>query len=200
MTIRRRHKKRIEEDYTEWLSDKIGKRDGRTYSNLLILLNAKGYSDDIGNDRNRSYEGGKLREEYINENMDHWDDDAWERIDWCPCTFLEMMIALSYRLEELTYNPYEEGDTSASRWFWEMIENLGFSTYDDAWFENELEGWEYVDGIYYVNKTLETVNDRTCDYHNKGCLFPLQKSNRKVSQMELWDQANEYLIENYPIM
>ena len=64
-------------------------------------------------DRNRALDGLALRDKY------GYSGDPDEE----PCTVLEMLIALSLRIENQFMTNYDEGDRT-SMWFWIMITNI----------------------------------------------------------------------------
>ena len=56
-------------------------------------------------------------------------------LDDRPCSVLEMMVALSMKMEEQIMDDPDIGDRT-SVWFWKMIDNLGLGTMHDGIIDN----------------------------------------------------------------
>lgn len=97
-----------------------------------------------------------------------------------PVSLLEIMVILSQDLSFMCTGLVE--NSSVERWFDEMINNLqlNFSQNDD---ENR--------------RILERVVARQYGSDGVGGLFPLLNPGQDQRKIELWGQANEYVIERY---
>jgi hypothetical protein len=174
----------IAADYFQWLCEKIHvDTPVRSYWILAKILHAKEYYGTVPNDDNRANDGKKLREQYSEEN----DQCPFEPIDG-PCTMLEMLIALAERFEDTMSDPNEHNRTT--KWFWEMLRNLGLDTYEDI---NYGDLWTTED----VDEILNTVLERTYRRSGKGGLFPLKDAKKDQRKVEIWYQMCAYMLENY---
>jgi hypothetical protein len=170
----------LDEIYLKWLYSQVAstrwKNPTRTYWRLLRQLYTKEFVWFVPNDDNRATEGRDLREEFLETSGLDIVDENWMTLG---CSFLEMLISLSRRLEF-------ETRTGAREWFWCLLRNLGLGDVTDA-VENPQP--ETIDEI------LNAVIWRTYQFNGQGGLFPLLKPDRDQRQVELWYQLNAYLIE-----
>ena len=170
--------------YFLWLLRRIDVTDGDLlddsgYSYLLRTLYDRPFYSVIDRDNYRALDGESLRAEYEEETG----SKAPELGD---CRILEMMVALSVRIEtEILYN-YIYGNRT-SEWFWMMVRNLGLSKYDDShWNERQVE------------KILTRFLDREYGQHGVGSLFPCDDIEpEKFREMEIWWQMQRFLIKKY---
>lgn len=131
----------------------------------------------IPNDDNRTEDGKDLRPEFI-ATHDAECNNAWLSQ---ACSMLEMLIALSRRLEfESNHDTYH--------WFWTLLENLNLRVYTDAVYDDEVE--------MIVDKTLIAVIDRRYRSNGDGGLFPLRRPKTDQRKVEIWYQMSLYLLEN----
>ena len=149
------------------------------YSKLLDRLFHVKYSYEYGsNDKNRAVDGEDLRKKYTGYLPEDF------RVGF-PCTVLEMMVALAVRIEVDIMG--EPGDDHPERWFWAMVNNSDLRFLTDDQFDYDM----------FDNVTFDIMRHRF-DEQGNGSFFPLkQKAGRDARQMELWQQANAWLIENY---
>lgn len=149
------------------------------YTKLLDkLFHAKYFHKYGSNDKNRAVDGTDLRKKY----------DGYLPIDFkdgFPCTVLEMMIALAVRIEVDIMG--EPGDDHPERWFWAMVNNSGLGVLTNNQFDDDM----------FETMIFDILGHRF-DAEGNGSFFPLKaKVGRDARQMELWQQANAWLIENY---
>lgn len=165
-------------DYYMWLLDKVDALHGEksNYSNLLQQLFSTTYVYAFIMDKNRAKGGESLRAVYALEEGLYLED-----VYQGPCTVLEMLVGLA---DTLSFN---QGDT-VSKWFWEMIDNLGLGSMDDRTYDEN-----------YISDVLHTWMNHAYEPDGTGSLFPLKYSDLDQRTMEVWNQMNAYLIENYPI-
>lgn len=171
----------LDELYFEWLYRQVApvslKNPRRTYWKLLRQLYTKIFVWFIPNDDNRVADGKDLRHKFLSEmNIDEI-DDGWMDLD---CSVLEMLVAFS---EGVAYIDMEEQPPSA--WFWNFIENLDLRSYVDAKPRSESE----------IDEILNRLIFRTYEKDGRGGLFPLKNPEFDQTKVELWYQANYYLIE-----
>lgn len=167
----------LDERYLKWLCGQVGpinlRNPSHTYWNLLGQMHSTEFVWMVPNDDNRLEDGLLLREEFGVPDGDPW----WNQ----PCSFLEMLIALSRRLA------FEDGG-EAAWWFWHMIDNLGLSEYNDRSFFTE-------DQRYDIAETLDRVIHRQYSYSGQGGLFPLEDPEEDQRDVEIWYQLSAYLSE-----
>jgi hypothetical protein len=112
------------------------------------------------------------------------------------CSVLEVLIALSQRINDMMYDLKDQSN-KAPRWFNEMIKNLGLDKFTDD--SSRGERLREMDETK-IDDILETLMDRTYDFHGRGGLFPLKRTPRKhQAGVEIWYQMMDYLDENYGI-
>ena len=82
----------------------------------------------------------------------------------------------------------EIGDRT-SRWFWEMMVNLGLDIYDDyGYIESN------VDHILYT-----FMHHQYASNGRAGGMFSVRKSGLDMTKTDLWLQLNLYFEENFPV-
>jgi len=178
----------LDEAYLAWLYSQVGsvtvRNRSKTYWKLLRLLHKKEFSwSDIETDGNRAQDGKDLRKEFAEETGRRNVDAEWmDR----PCTFLELLIALSFKLA------WDGDGMTQTEWFWELIANLGLTECTDAHPPEEA----------IIDHILNKVINRDYAPNGAGGLFPLKNwtdaaLDRRV--VELWYQAEDYLLERIRI-
>lgn len=171
----------LDETYLKWLYAQVWhprwKDPRRTYWKLLRIFFTSEFVFLIANDDNRSEDGRALRDEFLIECGINDVEPDWMDIG---CSFLEMMIGLSRRLEF-------EAEGTTKEWFWRLVANLYPKNCTD-------------DVEPYPSQELQTrVNQviwRTYSPDGDGGLFPLRNPRRDQRTIELWYQLNAYLLEN----
>ena len=170
----------LDEQYLKWLYSKVAsvklKNPARTYWSLFSLLYRKEFDWTVPNDDNRVEDGRDLRKEFSNEKRLH-PDIEWMTMD---CSMLEMLIALSRRLEYDT-------EVETGEWFFTLLSNIELNGYTDAYFKRCDEA--------IVNRTLDRVVQRTYNPDGHGGLFPLDYPQEDQREVELWYQLSAYLLE-----
>jgi len=169
----------LDDQYFAWLyslvADVKARKGPGTYWNLLKKLFCTEFAWFVPNDDNRAEDGRELRFEWAS-SVDVYVDRDWVELG---CSFLEMLIGLSRRLEFQT-------DQAAEFWFWHLIGNLGLLGHDD--------------GCRFLEEDVEdrtnAVIQRTYDRNGNGGLFPLQRSKKDQTKIEIWYQLNEYLLQD----
>lgn len=169
----------LDDQYLYWLYGQVAdvrtRKGPNTYWKLFRQLFKTEFTWFVPNDDNRAEDGKELRTEWASLRDVHVDCD-WMALG---CSFLEMLLALSRRLEFMT-------ERDSTYWFWHLIGNLGLLGHNDR-----------------SNFSEEDVDDRTsaviwrtydCDGH--GGLFPLRCADKDQRKVEIWYQLNCYVIEN----
>lgn len=171
----------LDDLYLIWLYDQVGnvkaRSRTRTYWDLFLQLYKIEFVWFIPNDDNRAEDGLCLREQFLE---DHGYDIFEVNPHWMgePCSFLEMLVALSRRLSF-------EAEGEPRVWFWHLIENLGL--------ENCTDRSKYDQGK--VEDIVNTVIWRTYDSDGHRGLFPMRHTRRDQRDVEIWYQLNEYLLD-----
>ena len=160
--------------YFEFLLSLIPGADRyRTICQELFKINFR-YDDYHFTDGNRADDGLNLRSYYFvkTRNVSFMGDE--------PCTVLEMIIALSLRIERDIMG--EPGYDHPERWFEDMINNLGLLKLTSPRF---------------IEVTVDRWLDRRFDSTGQGSLFPLKWYPGDQRDLCIWDQMSFYLNENY---
>lgn len=178
----------LDERYLRWLYGQVAsvrlKNPSRTYWSLMRALFTTEFVWFIPNDDNRVEDGRDLRHEFINEEGVVDPDPDWMTIG---CSFLEMLIGISRRLEfESTWN------SEASAWFWHLIGNLNLEGFNDKHLVTDEQRT-------YVAHVLETVIWRNYRDDGVGGLFPLRDPHEDQRKVELWYQMSSYLLEGHSV-
>jgi len=165
--------------YLEYLEPQVFtfSNNNETYLDLLNLMYRKEFVWLIPNDDNRVADGLDLRAEWFDNN-----GVSRTVMEFGPCTFLEVLISLSRRLEFMA-------DESAEGWAWQLIINLGLHRMRDPLSRYKTQR---------VDDILETVIWRTYDIDGSGGFFPLARPNDDQRKIELWYQMNSYVGELHP--
>lgn len=170
----------VDMEYYDWLLEQIDyyPGDDLDIDIALGLMFSTPFRWSIKNDDNRAEDGLQLRSIFM-------DEEGWNTNPYFEesCSVLEVLIALAIRIEN---DIMWDGETDrTSKWFWEMYNNLGFNKVDHS---------DY-------NFILNVFLDRKYDENGVGGLFPLTRSSRKQHKnqrkIEIWNQAQAYLMENY---
>lgn len=171
-----------ERSYYNYLVRLVRTPESKRYTLLLEHLWRKEYYSILPNDQNRAKDGLFLRRE-VNEGQ-----------DFGPCRVLEMLIALSRRMEFQLYGT--DYDKTYKDLFWELVNNLDLIKFDN------LEADK--DAMYLeIDHILTNWIERRYSPDGHGGVFPLnnwQKSSGiEQTEVEIWYQMMLYLSENYTI-
>lgn len=182
--------------YVEWLEsftidERIPDNRRPTYHNLIRILWEIEFVPSVGNDADRASEGLELRTRY---------DDIFAKKSgvgefYTPdvsgifgsCRVLEMLIALAMHMYDLMedmgmYN-------SVSRWFWEIMENVGFDILNDQkWrLDGSKKSREYESFVYDICD--EIMNGYGEMIGRRGGWFYIYD----WDSIEIWYQMHRYL-------
>lgn len=173
--------------YLNWMVRTMGASD---YTILFDMLHDTEFTWDdatMPRDSDRAEDGRYLRERFSDETGERMDPE-W--LEW-PCSFLELLVALSYTIEDsIMYDP-ENGET-ARDWFWIMLSNMEIDEFDD-----EKMMHDGMLAFMLVSERISCVIERRYDYNGYPGLFPLRKPRMDQRDVEIWYQANAYFIERY---
>lgn len=170
----------LDDRYLIWLYGQVAdvkiRRGKETYWELLRQLYSEPFSYFVGNDVDRASDGIDLRHAFADEVGIETLPTQWVELE---CSFLEMLVALSKRLEFQTSEKFEV-------WFWQLIKNLGFEGYHDK------AGYPFNNVI----SKIQEINERTYDESGNGGLFPLRNAKKDQRKVDLWYQMSEYLLQD----
>lgn len=162
--------------YLEWLAPQMNLGEGHRYHELLELLQAKEFTWFVPNDNNRLMDGLDIRFEFMREKKVK--PSAY--LADMPCTFLEVIIALSRRLA------FVMSTNDAPPCAWRIIENLELDSRTDPLFLSEPAE---------INTCLDRVIQRTYNPDGSGGFFPLAWPEADQREVEIWYQMNAYVLE-----
>lgn len=171
----------VRQKYFNWLINQVydrtaqSKKSKTSFMKLLIFLNEVVFEYVMEEDENRYTDGVDLRGRFA--YYEHEDDSELTG----PCTVLEMMIALSIRIEEDIMDDDEYGNR-IGQWFWEMIVSLGLGSMTD----------EHYDEIY-ITEVIDNFLNRRYEPNGKGGLFTIRDIKDDLRDVEIWYQMCWYL-------
>lgn len=176
----------VTSQYFDWLHDTVcGKWEPRNLSfhSLLMFLFRQDFIPSCEMDESRAEDGCDLRYRFAQErNIPYAAMN--NATSGMPCSMLEMMVALSIRIEEHIMADSEAGNR-VGQWFWSMIVSLGMAAMDDARFD---EG--------RVQFVIDRFNQRAYQPTGAGGLFTLINPNVDMRKLDIWYQLMAYLNEN----
>lgn len=171
--------------YFDWMyhlvcNDKYYKR--LSYQKLLRCLDDIEFTYTMELDGNRAADGIDFRYRFGYENG-YSIEEIEQGLDYGPCSVLEMMVALAFRVEEQIMDDPMYGNR-IGQWFWSMIVSLNLgSQWDDNFDE------------YRVRHAIERFLNRDYERNGKGGLFTLEKPHKNLRNVEIWTQFMWYLNE-----
>ena len=170
----------IMNDYFVWMYETVcGDRFSRniTFRNLFAYLHDTEFVYCIDNDENRAEDGLDLRYRFAIDYSSVRNADEYLK---GPCSVLEMIIALAFKIEETMEDP-RMGDRTA-QWFWNMIVSLGLGSMSDDRFD---EG--------HVRAVVSRFLNRAYEPNGAGGLFTIRGYHEDLRDMEIWRQMCLYL-------
>lgn len=174
----------LQNEYFDWLYELVCKnRYSKNVSlrKLLMHLHSKEFTYIIDMDENRAIDGIALRWQFV-----YTRSYPTEFLDYLigPCSILEMMIALSFKCEDVMDDP--AFGNRFEQWFWHMIVSLGLGG--------------MTDDLYNKRRTTMAINkflNRNYDPNGKGGLFTIRNCRQDLRDVEIWYQMCWYLNEYY---
>lgn len=157
----------------------------RTFFMLANKLFNTKFKFLIPMDENRLKDGGNLRYWYglLGSNF-----NSYEGLDDGKVSVLEVLIALADRVDRDIMQGIEPVDRSV-KWFWLFLNNLGIAHYTDI-------GWNYKSEVE-VGTILDNWMMRNFDFAGNGSPFPLKNPVEDQRNVEIWNQVQYYIQENY---
>lgn len=157
-------------EFFNWLCAKVV--DGGFDRNLMVALFKTEFIWIIPEDGHRALDGLELREEFLIETNNDFDDS----LERDPCSILEFLIAFAQRAQFQTEIPTKS-------WFWTFLTNLGL---DDLRYQTIID-------LNDVDVILQTFLWRNYDPRGYGGLFPLPDTEKDQRHIELWYQLFEWI-------
>lgn len=179
----RQEKRKDLDDYLNWLFDIIKVDDYcQRYRKMLLYLFDREFDWSMNYDENREEDGFDLRKKFADETGR--DDDFW--IDICSnaSSVLEMMIALSIRIEDVVYDPIYGNRTGL--WFWEMVKSIGLECMFDSNFDKG-----------YCCVLVDNLLNRKYERNGEGGLFTTNDDEIDMRKSEIWYQMAIWIDENF---
>lgn len=179
----------IRQDYFEWLCELVHvDQENASWWILMKDLHHRTFYAIVPHDENRAGDGIDLREEYLRVMRYPEYLEIGEE-----CSVLEMLIGLARRIDFELSDPYSNNTTdNTAYWFWEMLDNLGLTIFDDA---------SYVEcgGVRHVDKIIDRFLRRSYRRNGEGGLFPLKNTRDDQRKTEIWYQMSAYLTERQAV-
>lgn len=180
--------------YGLWLKDLIG-FNSDSYFRLINILHNTLFIYDIDRDNNREEDGIELRNDFFNDRfiklpgpleklMNREFPAYWNN----RCSVLEMLIALSLRMNDEYVGDIEESITD--KIFYDLISNLGLENMDDRSLSDPKNEKK-------VKSIIKRWLTRRFDYSGNGSIFPIKNPSRDQRTIEIWEQMLEYINEQY---
>ena len=174
---------RINDEYFEWMCGLIcGNRyaEAVSYRKLLAYLHSIEFTYSIPRDKNRAEDGIEFR--YHFGNIKGYSDRIISKyIDDKPCSVLEMIVALAFRVENEIMDDSTYGNRTG-QWFWNMIVSLGLGNMNDDNFDES-----------YTRKVIYSFLNHEYEKNGRGGLFTIPDCQYDMRTVEIWTQFMWYL-------
>lgn len=175
----------LNEEYFGWMCGLVcdfRHRMRTSYRNLLQHLHTIEFVYKNEMDSNRAEDGIDLRYRFAECHTYDWRLIA-KCLDDKPCSVLEMMVALAIRCEEHIMDDPEIGERT-SKWFWEMIDNLGLGNMTNSRFDERK-----------IDEIVHRFLNREYKRNGEGGLFTVHDHKYNMRTAEIWWQLMWYLRE-----
>ena len=173
------------ERYLMWLREQIAGSGENTKDYIFLLsrlANTEFYAV-VPRDANRAADGVYLRYKYCEGRRDC--DYTILNEELGVCRVLEMLVALA--INGAMSISYEKTGIGTSELFWIMIKNLGLMRFSDS------EVAKYDDPVCEIGEILRNFLDRKSV---NTVLFCIKCKQNNQLDLEIWDQFNEFVVEN----
>lgn len=170
------------DDYLQYLIWRCGLQKMTRYGRLFGILHHINFEYVLERDDNRDGDGVELRNKY--EIPYGFSVELEEAFYTQKCSVLEMLIALAIRVDdEFIGDPAEE---HPEEFFMVMIKNLGLDKFNGNRYRED-------DVIRIIDRWMRR------DFEKDGCgsPFPMKYDRRDQRDLEIWEQMNGYISENY---
>ena len=164
--------------YCKWLCERVG-LDLSVYGRLAYCLYSLPFEwpGRIPTDVNRNNDGVMLRYYFETESGVPYPYDN------ADCSVLEMMVALSERIDDIAGEP---GEMHYEYWFHVMLDNLDLLVETNEEFDEDR-----------VTTICRNWMSRNIDPNGYGGAFPLRRPLTDQRNLSIWDQMSCYINENH---
>lgn len=173
----------LNQRYFNWIYELVCGQDSYnrlSYKKLLTCLFNIEFTYSIYMDKNRAEDGIEFR--YHFGNLKGYSDRIISKyIDDKPCSVLEMIVALAFRVENEIMDDSTYGNRTG-QWFWNMIVSLGLGSMSDSRY-NKRE----------VDRILDIFLNRTYEANGRGGLFTIEDCPYDLRAVDIWYQMMWYL-------
>lgn len=173
--------------YVNWLASRVDGNlsfCGHTFSRLLSCLFDIPFVPVLDKDQSRAEDGNKLRLVYKNSNKIRCSTQELFN-DESGCTFLEFLVSISERVNDILYDP--ETDRTGI-YFWDFLHNVGLDDFSDDTYG---VSWD----MFKLTQICSRIMNRAYNPDGTGGLFPLRKPREDQRTVEIWYQLQAYLQE-----
>lgn len=173
----------IKKEYFSYLIERVCDKDHDKvdYIPLLDLLHSMPFEWSIEMDENRAGDGEYLRKRWLqNEGIYEY---LYE-FDGEKVSVLEVLIGIAERVE-FDVGSVMNGDHTADR-FWMLLRNLDIEKYDSANYKP-----------LNIKEKVRIWMLRKYKKNGVGSIFPMKKCSKDMRTLQIWDQMNLYLMENW---
>lgn len=164
------------------MCDKVcTRRQKREYSKLLEYLHSVPFEYSHPLDENRESDGIDLRYRFGYETNEDQAKVAYYLDDKDGCSVLEMMVAMSIRMDDTV-----DFENKPGRWFWDMIHSMKLISQTNTYFKES-----------YVQGRLDKISVREYDpEYGYGGFFTINDNRgQDLREVELWCLAMWHLTE-----
>lgn len=166
----------MNKQYFDWLVSFTGSvNETELYSKLLTHLHNRYFDFLMNEDDCRNADGIRLRTTFAELTGIYIYDLRRDR-----ATILELMVALSIRMEDTMFDP-SFGDRTGL-WFWGMIQSLGLLYMSDSQYDEES-----------IDETIDCFITRKYLPNGHGGLFTLDHEQVDLRRIGIWTQSCWYL-------
>lgn len=173
--------------YLQYLIWKCKLEKEKRMAPVFEILNDIPFRYTLKRDENRLGDGLFLRNDkngfkIPDEFMD--DIDILEEFDTRSPSVMEVLVALAIRVDnEIIGDP---ADPHPEEFFMEMIKNLGLDRLRKGCHKE-----------HEIIKIIQIWINREFESNGRGSPFPVRYDHRDQRDLEIWDQMNSYVCENY---
>lgn len=167
--------------YLRWLLEQIDAKKAKKYTSLMLHLFREPFAESakVPRDVNRCKDGIALRKYFINDRPGMGDQQL-EAIKYEDCSWLEMLVALSRKIDDQMMFDMNLGNRTP-QWFWLIIEQMDLNIYDE-------KHYIYIE----VKEKLRDFELRNYKNNGKNGIFKCLKD---VTKVEIWYQMMEFFNE-----
>lgn len=181
---------KVRRAYFQWLYSKV-RQPNKSYRLLGMYLDKIIFEVLVPNDENRTGDGIRQREIFIEEEQLSYSMPDVDRFYNSPVSLFEVIVAIclsmDFQLDDLEALP------RTWKWFEELLSNLGIRWLVDEEFRYRLGAKAEVDEAAHI------LMSRKYDFNGNGSFFPLRERPKEhMATVEIWYQMMWYLEENYP--